>query len=127
MNRLWEFTPVADRIWHWGDWACGAALYRTGRYEAAACWFEAAAQSYRPRAWDWSFRAMAHTRLGQLAEARRCLNEAQRWIREANTAEFSDLSDTRPAWGSWHEKVVYPMLVREADALIRASEQSASP
>jgi hypothetical protein len=61
---------------------------------------------------------MGHHRLGHHRDARRCLAEAARWIEEANREEMDDVTGVRPAWGDWHEKVVYPILLREAKALI---------
>src|SRR5207302_679992 len=91
MGRLLPMTPVAAKAWHIGAWVLGAALYRAGKHEDALRCFENAARIYRPRAWDWSFRAMAHCRLGQAAEARHCLAEATRWIDEANARQDPDL------------------------------------
>ena len=118
MARLLPLTRVAGSIWHWGTWARGAALYRAGRYEESVRCFERAAKIYRPRAWDWCFLAMAHHRLGHAEEARRCLVEAARWIDEANREAPDDTATTWPAWGGWHEAVVYPLLLREAEALL---------
>jgi serine/threonine protein kinase/Flp pilus assembly protein TadD len=123
MARLLPLTRVADPIWHWGTWVRGAALYRAGRYEESVRSFETAAKMYRPRAWDWCFLAMAHHRLGHAEEARRCLVEAARWIDEANREKLDDPTGTRPAWGGWYQAVVYPLLLREAEALLGAKEK----
>jgi hypothetical protein len=63
---------------------------------------------------------MAHQRLGHADEARRCLGEAARWIDEADRRKDDDQSGTSPAWGAWSERVVYPLLLREAEALVGA-------
>jgi tetratricopeptide (TPR) repeat protein len=123
MARLLPLTHIAGPIWHWGTWARGAALYRAGRYEQSARCFETAAKMYRPRAWDWCFLAMAHHRLGHAKEARRCLVEAARWIDEADRVEVNDPTSTRATWGNWHEAVVYPLLLQEAEALLGAKEK----
>ncbi len=123
MARLLPLTRVAGPIWHWGTWARGAALYRAGKYEESIRCFEMAAKIYRPRAWDWCFRAMAYQRLGHAEEARRCLVEAARWIDEANSEELDDPTSLRPGWGSWDERVTYPLLLREAEALVGAKEK----
>jgi serine/threonine protein kinase len=123
MARLLPLTRVADPIWHWGAWVRGAALYRAGRFEESVRCFERAAQMIRPRAWDWCFLAMAHHRLGHAEEARRCLVEAARWIDEANRVQLDDPSTLGPTWGAWHELIVYPLLLREAEALLAAEEK----
>ncbi len=116
MGRLLPLTRIP--LGHWGDWARGAALYRAGRYEESVECFETAANRFRPRALDWCFLAMAHHRLGHADDARRCLAEARRWIDAANHETGDDLSATRPGWGGWHEPVVYPLLLREAEELL---------
>jgi tetratricopeptide (TPR) repeat protein len=118
MARLLPLTRVADRIWHWGTWVRGAALYRTASYKESVRCFEAAAKIYRPRALDWCFLAMAQHRLGHAEEARRSLAEAKRWIEAADREELGDPTGTRPTWGGWHERVTYTLLLREAEALL---------
>jgi tetratricopeptide (TPR) repeat protein len=118
MAALLPLTMIADSIWHWGEWARGAALYRAGRYEESVECFEAAANIYRPRAWDWSFLAMAHHRLGHDDDARRCQTEAARWIDAANRQTERNSRSTEPAWGNWHEPIVDPLLLQEAEELL---------
>ena len=120
MARLLPLIRVADPLW---PRVRGAALYRSGRYEESVRCLAAAAKIYRPWAWDWCFLAMAHHRLGQADEAGRCLAEAARWIDEANRQQEDDLSGTRPAWGSWYNRAVSPLLLREAEALLGAKEK----
>jgi serine/threonine protein kinase/predicted Zn-dependent protease len=117
VSRLLPLTRVAEPLWHWGAWTRGAALYRTGRYEESIECFQSASQTFRPRAWDWCFLAMAHSRLGHAGEARRCLAEAAEWIRHANQKVSDDLSVTRPNWGEWHEPIVALRLLDEARLL----------
>ena len=120
---LLPLARVAAPNWHFGTYARGAALYRAGRYEDSVRCFEAAAKAFRPRPWDWCFLAMGHSRLGHADEARRCLAEAVAWMEEANRQELDDLTGTRPAWGGWNEPIVSPLLVREAEALLREAGQ----
>jgi tetratricopeptide (TPR) repeat protein len=119
MARLLPITRVCDPLWRWGAEVRGAALYRTGRYEESVQCFETSARSYRPRPWDWCFLAMAHHRLGHADEARRCLSEARRWIDAANRRTEDDPTGTLPAWRGWDEPVVYPLLLREAEKLLK--------
>ena len=125
--RLLRLADVAATMWHYGTWTRGAALYRAGRHDDAVRCFEAAARTYRPRAWDWCFLAMAHHRLGRPEEARRCLGEAARWIEQADRHEGDDLIGTRPAWGDWHERPVYLLLLREAEELLAGERLPAQP
>jgi tetratricopeptide (TPR) repeat protein/tRNA A-37 threonylcarbamoyl transferase component Bud32 len=126
MTRLLPLTRVAAPSWHKGIYTLGAVLYRTGRYEESIRCFKAEANAFRPRVWDWAFLSMAHCRLGHAEEARRCLAEAVSWMEQANQQELDDLTGMRPAWGDWHEPVLYPILVHEAEALLRKLEQKSA-
>jgi tetratricopeptide (TPR) repeat protein len=116
-TRLLPPARVASRVFHRSH-ILGAALYRAGQYDESVQCFEKAARTYRPRAWDWAFLAMAHHRLGHADEASRCLDKAARWIDEANDRTVDDPSDTRPVWGGWHERIEFPLLLREAHELL---------
>jgi eukaryotic-like serine/threonine-protein kinase len=111
-------SEVADHLWHYGPLVRGAALYRAGEYRAAVACFEQMSQLYRLRAWDWCFCAMAQHRLGNAAEARRCLGEAARWIGEADQYEGDNPTAAHPAWGDWAEAPVARRLFAEASELV---------
>jgi tetratricopeptide (TPR) repeat protein len=128
-NALPDAAPMlaltlhVEPIWHWGSWAQGAALYRTGRWAEAAECFDSAATIYQSRPVELCFRSMAHCRLGQLDEARRCLAAAKQWVSQAQQGEPDYLGGTRPSWGDWHEPIMAAALLSEAETLI----QSAGP
>jgi tetratricopeptide (TPR) repeat protein len=126
MDRLVRLARVAAPDRYGNTYVLGAALYRAGRYREAVQCFEAAAKVDRPRAWDWSFLAMAHHRLGHAGAARRCLAESAAWIEQANRRHEDDLSRTRPAWGGWYKQVVFPLLHREAEALVQGAKEDRS-
>jgi serine/threonine protein kinase/Flp pilus assembly protein TadD len=117
--RLLPLARVSDSVWHWGAGVRGAALYRARRYQESVQCFETAAKTYRPRAWDWCFLAMANHRLGNADRARGCLSEATRWIDAANHHTGDDPSGMQPVWGGWHEPVVASLLLREAEELLK--------
>jgi eukaryotic-like serine/threonine-protein kinase len=123
MARLVPLARVAVSAWYRNTDVLGAALYRARKYDEAVRCFETAANAYPPEAWDWSFLAMAHHRLGHAAEARRCLAEAAHWIDEANRQNEDDLSGTRPTWGDWHRPVEFPLLFHEAEVLLGEREK----
>jgi tetratricopeptide (TPR) repeat protein len=114
LQRLVRLADLAATCWHYGTWTQGAALYRAGRYDDAVRSFRSASETYRPRAWDWCFLAMAHLKLGHTTEARRCLAEAARWVEAADSNVGADLTSTRPAWGDWQEPPTYRLLLKEA-------------
>jgi serine/threonine protein kinase/Flp pilus assembly protein TadD len=119
MTRLLPLARFAAAHFHFGAYVFGAALYRAGKYDEAVRCFETAAKTYRPRAWNWCFLAMAHHRLGHAGQARRCLAQATQWIDQANHEELDDLTGNRTAWGDWHEQVYFPLLLREAEKLLK--------
>jgi serine/threonine protein kinase/tetratricopeptide (TPR) repeat protein len=119
--RLLPLTRLSDPMWHWGAEVHGAVLYRAAKYQECVRCFATAARTYRPRAWDWCFLAMAKHRLGAAAEARRCLSEAKRWIDAADHHTEDDPSGTQPVWGGWHEPVVWPLLLREVEELLKGA------
>jgi tetratricopeptide (TPR) repeat protein len=82
----------------------GAALYRTGKYEAAIERLDAGVRLVPPRAWDHLFRAMAHHRLGHAEKARDYLELAVGQIEKAGYP--------------WTERVESEHLRREAEALM---------
>src|SRR5262249_30841948 len=97
--RLLPLTEGAEPLWHWGLGGRGAALYRAGRYQECVECFETSARMCCPRAWDWSFLAMAQQRLGNADEAHHCLSEATKWIDAADHHTGDNPSGTEPAWG----------------------------
>lgn len=118
MQDLESFLPCADRRWHWGDWVHGAALYRLGNPVDAARYFESIANHYRRRPWDSCFLAMAYHRTGRFDDAMTCLREAQQWIATANQATQDDITATRPVWGDWYERIIFPRLIEEASDVL---------
>jgi hypothetical protein len=75
-------------------------------------------QVHKLRAWEWCFLSMAHHRLGQGDQARRCLEEARRWIAGADQHHGDDPTAAAAAWGDWTERPTYRLLLREAEALV---------
>jgi predicted Zn-dependent protease len=124
MSRLLTVAETSDVLWHWGTWARGAAWYRAGKYQECVRCFESSAQLHVPRAWEWCFLAMAHHRLGNSADADRCLAEGQKWIDAANRRSSDDATLTQPHWMEWGEPALYAALLQEAQALVRGTLKS---
>jgi serine/threonine protein kinase/predicted Zn-dependent protease len=122
-HRLIEMARAAAPFGYFADYVQGAALYRAGRIEEAVGFFDSLRELYRPRAWEWCFLAMSHQRRGRVKEARKCLAEAARWIEEANRNDLEDLTGNSAAWGDWPERAEYPLLLREAEALIAGADR----
>jgi tetratricopeptide (TPR) repeat protein len=117
-----QLLPVARVAAHWYPGSIrvlAAAHYRAGQYEKAVEHFQEGARVYCFRAWDWFFMAMAQHRLGRAEEAQQCLAKAIAWMGEADRQKLGDLSGARPAWDSWHEPVVVPVLRCETEELVK--------
>ena len=122
MARLVPVGRVASR-WHPGnERILAVALHRAGSDDEAVHCFEAAAKVYHFRADDWLFLAMAQDRLGRTGEARRCLARGVAWMREADSGTLSNPVGTQPAWGDWQERIIFPLLLREAEALVQGAD-----
>jgi tetratricopeptide (TPR) repeat protein len=101
-----------------GERVVGAALYRAGGFEQALERFQRSQKVFQPRAWDWLFLAMIHSRLGQPSEARRFLEQADEWITEADKAP-SGTEQKGPRWTDLTERPTILLLRSEAEAVVR--------
>jgi Flp pilus assembly protein TadD len=117
-DRVVPLARMAVLSHHDGAGVLLAALYRAGNFEEAIACFDAATMMYRPTAWDWTFAAMAHHRLGQTERASRCLAEAGGWIQAADRQTDVDLGGVLPCWGSWRTPIAYRLLLREAKQMM---------
>ena len=101
-----------------GERVVGAALFRAGHYEQAVERFKQSHKVFQPRAWDWLFLAMIHSRLAHTSEARRCLEQADDWIVEADKVPLGTEKEG-PRWNNLVEKPTILLLRSEAEAVIR--------
>jgi tetratricopeptide (TPR) repeat protein len=101
-----------------GERVVGAALYRAGRYEQALERFKQSHKDFQPRAWDWLFLAMIHSRLGHTSEALRFLQQADQWITEADKAP-SETDKKGPRWMDLTERPTILLLRSEAEVVVR--------
>ncbi len=127
MARLVPVGRVASRWYPGNDGILAIALHRAGSDDEAVRCFDKAAKFHSFRAEEWLFLAMAHHRLGHTGEARRCLARGTEWMREADSRKLTDLAGTHPVWGDWHERVVAPLLLREAETLILRARANPGP
>jgi tetratricopeptide (TPR) repeat protein len=112
---------VSERSTRWvasNERVVGAVLFRAGRLEEALKRFEQAHKAFELRAWDLLFLAMIHSQLGHTSEARRCLQQADQWIVEADQAPSGAEQGSR-RWSNMTEKPLILLLRREAEASIR--------
>jgi eukaryotic-like serine/threonine-protein kinase len=117
-SALLPIAEVASKTWHYGAWVRGAALFRNGACREAIDCFQGMSQIHALRAWEWCFLAMAHKRVGNAPEARRCLGEASRWVGEADRFDGDSPTGTGAAWGDWPERPVCRLLLAEASAVV---------
>jgi WD40 repeat protein/serine/threonine protein kinase/tetratricopeptide (TPR) repeat protein len=122
VSDLTALVQVSERSIRWlasNERVVGAVLFRADRLEEALARFERAPQAFPPRARDLLFLAMIHSRLGHTSEARRCLQQADQWITEADKAP-SGTEQEGPRWSNLTERPTTVLLRREAEALLSA-------
>jgi serine/threonine protein kinase/tetratricopeptide (TPR) repeat protein len=111
--RLAEFavgaTPGNPRV-------RGAMNYRAGKYGAAVADLNQSALVFPRRAWDWLFLAMAHHELGHADEAKKDLQQALKWIEQANRTGATGWASR---WMNWYEPIEVEHLLQETRTLIR--------
>jgi WD40 repeat protein len=120
VSDLTGLIQVSERSTRWvagNARAVGAVLFRAGRLEEALQRFKQAHQVFQPRAWDWLFLVMIHSRLGHPSEARRLLQQADQWITEADKAPLGTENEG-PRWSNLTERPTTLLLRREAEAVI---------
>jgi tetratricopeptide (TPR) repeat protein len=113
---------VAQRSTRWvasNEKYVGAVLLRAGRLKEARKRFEQSHKIEEPRAWDLLFLAMVRSGLGHASEGRRLLEQADRWIAEADKPVPRAAKDA-PRWTSALEKPTILLLRDEARALIES-------
>jgi tetratricopeptide (TPR) repeat protein len=110
----------------WSRHTLGLASYRAGRFDEAVRQFKDSMQvdpKWQAQPANWLGLALAHHRLGQVAEARRWLDKADRWgepdkggrsSEGAGNARPRDVYDLHP-----HDVMACQLLRRELDALMR--------
>ena len=113
-ERLLTVAEVAARLHPGNERVLGAVHYRLGNYAEACRYLESSAQFYRPRAWEWSFLAMAQWKSGELEKAAQSLGEAQRWIEAANRRPAQAARDLEPRWDGFVERYEFARLCGEA-------------
>jgi WD40 repeat protein len=121
VSDLPGLVEVSKRSTRWvasNERGVGAVLFRAGRLEEALECFEQGHRVFEPRAWDWLFLAMIHSRLGHASEARRSLQQADQWIVAADKAPSATQAEG-PLWSSLVEKPTILLLRSEAEAVVR--------
>jgi eukaryotic-like serine/threonine-protein kinase len=118
MERLRPLVHVASVTGGASPPETGAALFRLGEFAEAERQFEMISKVSNLRGGARCFLAMARHRLGRTSAAKQTLDEAARWIDEANRADSDDPTATRPTWGAWHERLECKLLFEEAKRMI---------
>jgi serine/threonine protein kinase/Flp pilus assembly protein TadD len=120
--------PLAQKASAWYPGASrfhGAALYRCGEYQAAIEQLREADARHRATASDLFYLCMAQFHRGDVDAARQTLDSAITWIEQADRAKSNDLRGTQPGLERWYQRVTFPLLRREAEALMTGDAPSA--
>jgi Flp pilus assembly protein TadD len=120
MAVLAPLAAIATRSYSGATRIQGAMWVRAGRYADALAAYEDASNFQPPNPWDWSFRAIANYHLDQTRESRWCLEQAARWIKQADRRKTPEIELSKPCWSnlSWYEHAAALRLFDEAGALI---------
>ena len=106
--------------------ALALAHYRAGHFEAAARWYRDSMklQTNQPSTepLNWLGLALANVRLNHRDEARRCLDKATQWIKDANSAlKPEEQADQMPSSMTINDWLEYQILRREAETALNGS------
>jgi len=104
----------------------GAALVRAGRFEEALRLFDLSSRINAPHPADMCFQAIACCRLGRIKQSQQHLDDAARWIAEADQWKLPQVELTEASWANlgWDERLEALRLREEAETLL-ASQQTA--
>jgi tetratricopeptide (TPR) repeat protein len=129
LPNMEDLLPLADLAlagYPGGARTKGAALVRIGRYEDALRSFDESSRINAPHPADMCFQAIACYHLGQVRQSRQHLEDAVRWIAQADRWKLPDVELTKPSWSNlgWDERLEALRLRKEAEVLL-ASRQTA--
>jgi tetratricopeptide (TPR) repeat protein len=101
----------------------GALLVRIGRYEEALRSFDESSRFNAPHPADMCFQAIAYCHLGQIQKSKQHLENAVRWIAQADQWKLPDVEMTKPSWANlgWDERLEALRLRKETEALLASS------
>jgi WD40 repeat protein/tetratricopeptide (TPR) repeat protein len=122
VSDLAGLIQVAERSTRWvasNERAVGAVFFRAGGLQEALKRFDQAHSVFRPRAWDWLFLAMIHSKLGHLDQAREMLVQADQWIANADERKPGTNGETQTGWSDEFERPTTLLLRREAESVVR--------
>ena len=112
-------APGAERQLH----ALGLAHYRAGQFEEAARRYRESMKVASPamppaEPLNWLGLALAYHRLKQPDEARRCLDKATAWMKQANADRPEEEVESPPLTMTFSDWLEYQILRREAEAAL---------
>ena len=122
LSKLAEKLAVASPKDHAALRNLGAALYRSGQYEAAVQRLTEA-DRVRPKdypPYDLLFLSMSQQRLGKIEEAVQALAKADEWIKQASPEKAQEASGPRLPW---NQRLTLEILRREVEATLKSAKQ----
>jgi tetratricopeptide (TPR) repeat protein len=119
MTDLLPLASLAVEAFPYTARTKGAALVRAGRYEEALQSFDDSSRYNASQPADMCFQAIACFHLGRLEQSRRHIDDALRWIAQADQQKLPSVELTQPAWAhyGWDEHLAALRLLAEAKAL----------
>jgi tetratricopeptide (TPR) repeat protein len=126
-QRLARHTPYSGHT-PWSAHVLALAHYRAGRYDTAVAGLRKrleADAAWQHQVLNWLVLAMAHHRLGQVAEGQKWLHQANQWLEEKMGEMIRGGRGVPAEWTFWRDWVEFLLLRREATALIEGTSVAA--
>jgi tetratricopeptide (TPR) repeat protein len=128
LQRMQEFVSRASMSYPFAR-AYAATLYRANQFEKALEQLNRAMTlRTQPSPSVWVFLAMSHHRLNHNEEAKKWLDQANTWIKQARETKATDaLNPDTLSWSNlpWTERLTLEVLQREAESLIQPVKEKA--
>jgi serine/threonine protein kinase/WD40 repeat protein len=108
----------------WSEHVLGLAFYRAGQAADAHTVLREASQrdpTWRYRVMNWLVLAMADWRLGKHGEARRWLEQAERWVESELRGRPGGIRRAIPQNWEWRDGILLHLLLDQARAVVKTS------
>jgi tetratricopeptide (TPR) repeat protein len=111
----------------WSVHLVGLAYYRAGQDQKAIEWLTKGLKvgpdwrlpGGQLQVLGWLVLALAHDRLGQAAEARKCFDKAEQWLKEKTRNQLNQGARVAPPGWPWRDWLLVQLSRREAEGVLK--------
>jgi WD40 repeat protein/serine/threonine protein kinase/tetratricopeptide (TPR) repeat protein len=112
----------------WSAHLVGLAYYRAGQDQKAIEWLSKGLKVHPDwRLHGWLVLAMAHDRLGQADEARKCCDKAEQWLKEKTRNQLNQGARVAPPGWPWRDWLLVQLSRREAEDMLKKHPGARGP